>query len=60
MCAALGCARLARQAEIGRGPKRESRVTMLWPKGAEDGWVEQRENGVTYGLDVTKVWGRRS
>ena len=50
----LGAARIARQAPVSQGPKRESRAVMLFPEGA-DGWVETKELGVTYGLDVTKV-----
>ena len=50
----LGVSRIARQAPVSQGPKRESRAAMLYPRGA-DGWVETKELGVTYGLDVTKV-----
>ena len=50
----LGASRIARQAPVSQGPKRESRAVMLYPEGA-DGWVETKELGVTYGLDVTKV-----
>lgn len=50
----LGASRVARQAPVSQGPKRESRAVVLHPKGA-DGWVETKELGVTYGLDVTKV-----
>ena len=50
----LGASRIARQAPVSRGPKRESRAVMLYPEGA-NGWVETKELGVTYGLDVTKV-----
>ena len=50
----LGASRVARQAPVSQGPKRESRAVMLYPEGA-DGWVETKELGVTYGLDVTKV-----
>jgi len=50
----LGASRVARQAPVSQGPKRESRAVVLYPKGA-DGWVETKELGVTYGLDVTKV-----
>lgn len=52
---ALGVARLARQAEVSQGPKRESRAVMLWDPGNVGGWIETKELGVTYGLDVTKV-----
>lgn len=55
VAAALGVTRLARQAEVGQGPKRESRAAMLWDPDGRGGWVETRELGVTYGLDVTKV-----
>lgn len=50
----LDAKRVARQAPVSQGPKRESRAQMLYPEGA-DGWVETKELGVTYGLDVTKV-----
>jgi len=50
----LDAKRVARQAPVRQGPKRESRAQMLYPEGA-NGWVETKELGVTYGLDVTKV-----
>lgn len=50
----LDAKRVARQAPVSQGPKRESRAQILYPEGA-DGWVETKELGVTYGLDVTKV-----
>ena len=50
----LGASRVARQAPVSQGPKRESRAVMLYPEGA-NGWVETKELGVIYGLDVTKV-----
>ena len=50
----LGVTRVARQAPVSQGPKRESRAVMMYPRDA-DGWVETKELGVTYGLDVTKV-----
>lgn len=50
----LGASRVARQAPVSQGPKRESRAVMLYPEAA-DGWVETKELGVIYGLDVTKV-----
>ena len=52
---ALGVNRLARQAEVSQGPKRESRAEMLWDPENQGGWVETKELGVWYGLDVTKV-----
>ena len=52
---ALGVVRLARQAEVSQGPKRESRAAMLWDPENVGGWVETKELGVTYGLDVTKI-----
>ena len=55
VASALGVTRLARQAEVSRGPKRESRAEMLWDPENRGGWVETRELGVTYGLDVTRV-----
>ena len=47
--------RLARQAEVSKGPKRESRAEMLWDPEGRGGWTETRELGVWYGLDVTEV-----
>ena len=52
---ALGVTRLARQAEVSKGPKRESRAEMLWDPEGRGGWTETRELGVWYGLDVTEV-----
>ena len=53
--AALGVTRLARQAEVSQGPKRESRAELLWDPERQGGWTETKELGVVYGLDVTKV-----
>ena len=53
--AALGVTRLARQAEVSQGPKRESRAELLWDPERVGGWTETKELGVWYGLDVTKV-----
>jgi len=53
--AALGVTRLARQAEVSQGPKRESRAELLWDPESRGGWTETKELGVAYGLDVTKV-----
>ena len=58
--------RIARKAEVDLGPKRESRVRLLYPnfdaKVADTtpgrsgvGWVELVENGIRYGFDITKV-----
>jgi len=40
---------------VTQGPKRESRAIMLYDPAQVGGWVQTRELGVTYGLDVTKV-----
>ena len=53
--AALGVTRLARQAAVSQGPKRESRAELLWDPESRGGWTETKELGVAYGLDVTKV-----
>jgi tRNA wybutosine-synthesizing protein 3 len=55
VAAALGVGRLAKQAEVSRGPKRESRAVMVYDPKNIGGWVELKENGVIYTLDVTKV-----
>ena len=47
--------RLARQAAVSQGPKRESRAELLWDPESRGGWTETKELGVAYGLDVTKV-----
>jgi len=64
---AHGCTRAARKAEIDSGLMRESRVELLWvgPGGNNGGggdgeargpgWVDVRENGLTYSFDLTKV-----
>ena len=55
---ALGCNRLARQAEIDASEKRHSRAAILYARSgaaASGGWTEVRDNGVVYGLDVTQV-----
>ena len=44
--------RVARQAAVDPGRMRQSRVEMLL---GEDGWVELKQHGVLYQLDVTKV-----
>lgn len=59
--------RVARKAEIDLGPKRESKIRLLYPSVSDPpaamdsagpeglGWVEVVENGINYGFDITKV-----
>ena len=52
--AALGVTRLARQAAVSQGPKRESRAGVCGTR-SRTGGRRPKELGVAYGLDVTKV-----
>ena len=49
---ALGCKRVAIQAEIDSGQMRKSRMELVH---GEDGWVIHRENFIDYEFDATKV-----
>ena len=49
----LKVSRIFRQDAVSQGPKRESRAVSLY--GNNDGWVEHKELGVTYGFDCSKV-----
>lgn len=51
---ALGACRLGVQGVIEESLHRKSTVRLIWPEGCSDGWVVQRENGILYGLDVTR------
>ena len=50
----LGAGRLGVQARIDDTLQRKSRARLLWPEADGDGWTVQRENGISYGLDVTR------
>ncbi|MDP6869603.1 MAG: hypothetical protein QGI21_02375 [Candidatus Poseidoniaceae archaeon] len=52
IASALGCNRVAIQAEIEPGIMRESRLKLVY---GIDGWVVHRENFVEYEFDATKV-----
>ncbi|KDO23949.1 hypothetical protein SPRG_10645 [Saprolegnia parasitica CBS 223.65] len=53
--------RVARNADIDPNDRRQSRVSLLFvhpalaPSPNGQGWVEVRENGLTYGWDIEKV-----
>ncbi|GAX76414.1 hypothetical protein CEUSTIGMA_g3859.t1 [Chlamydomonas eustigma] len=51
MAKALGVRRLAKQAKVANTGTRDSQAIMLL---GSDGWVEHKEGGVTFCLDVTK------
>jgi len=59
----FGLKRVARKATIDSGPKRESRVRLLYPQqGQPDatgpeaaGWVAIVENRIRFGFDITRV-----
>lgn len=49
---ALGCTRVALQAEIDSGMMRKSNLELIH---GDDGWVVHKENFVDYEFDITKV-----
>lgn len=57
------CTRVARKAEIDSGPRRESRVRLLFPVRGQPhdtgpgsaGWVTVVENRVSFSFDITRV-----
>jgi tRNA G37 N-methylase Trm5 len=59
----FGLERVARKAEIDSGPKRESRVRMLYPVVGmpettgpnSPAWVTVTENRIKFGFDITRV-----
>lgn len=53
LATALGAARLGVQGRIEDTLHRNSGATLLWPVGAT-GWTVHREQGLVYGLDVTR------
>lgn len=63
LAACFGLKRVARKATIDSGPKRESRVRLLYPhQGQPDatgpeaaGWVTVAENRIRFGFDITRV-----
>ena len=50
----LGARRVGVQARIDDTLQRKSRARLLWPVADADGWTVHRENGLIYGLDVTR------
>ena len=61
VCSAARCTRVARNASVDVNEKRHSHVELLYVSLENStlrrsrGWVEVRENGIVYGLDVEKV-----
>ena len=54
VASSLNAQRLGVQGIIEESLHRKSTSKIVWPFGCHDGWTVQRENGVLYGLDVTK------
>lgn len=54
LAAALGARRVGVQGTIESSLHRKSTARLLWPEEGASGWTVQRENGVSYGLDVTR------
>ena len=50
----LGARRLGVQGLIEDTLHRNSTARLVWPEDCADGWTVQRENGIAYGLDVTR------
>ena len=50
----VGAARLGVQSRIETSLHRKSTARLLWPTAGASGWTLHRENGITYGLDVTR------
>ena len=55
LAAAVGARRVGVQSRIDVGLHRNSRARLLWPEEGGDGWTVQRDNGISYGLDVTRT-----
>ncbi len=51
---AVGARRLGVQGEVEESLHRKSTARLLWPEAGASGWTVVRENGVRYGLDVTR------
>lgn len=51
---ALGARCLGIQSRIDQSLKRKSTARLIWPEETMDGWTQHRENGIIYGLDVTR------
>ena len=49
----LRCSRIGVQGRVRPELNRKSSAELLWPAGAS-GWTLHRENGITFGLDVTR------
>ena len=54
IAAAVGARRLGVQGAVEPSLHRKSGARLLWPEEGADGWVAHRENGIVYGLDVTR------
>ena len=52
--AAVGARRLGVQGAVEPSLHRKSGARLLWPEEGAEGWVAHRENGIVYGLDVTR------
>ena len=50
----LGATRLGVQGRIEQSLHRKSRARLLWPETDGAGWTVHRDNGIMYGLDVTR------
>ena len=51
---AVGARRLGVQGEVEESLHRKSTARLVWPEAGASGWTVVRENGVLYGLDVTR------
>ena len=54
LASALGAQRIGVQGRIEESLHRKSCARLLWPAACTDGWTVQRDNGISYGLDVTR------
>ena len=54
IAAAVGALRLGVQGAVEPSLHRKSGARLLWPEEGAEGWVAHRENGIVYGLDVTR------
>ena len=54
IAAAVGARRLGVQGAVEPSLHRKSGARLLWPEEGAEGWVAHRENGIVYGLDVTR------
>ena len=54
LSASIGAERLGVQSRVETSLHRKSTARIIWPSEGASGWTVHRENGISYGLDVTR------